>query len=127
MSSARIRSAPSPIAKFVGSTNTYWDCQIRRRPIWPAALHQPLHGVIGAVRIRTELDLIDVGGTIVDIQTSQSARMDQMHRFELATCARLTPGASGVVRSDILVARNAPQHLERTWEATEADIRWTDS
>jgi hypothetical protein len=28
--------------------------------IWPAIIHQPLHGVIGAVRIRTELDLIDV-------------------------------------------------------------------
>src|SRR6266852_6924805 len=95
--------------------------------IWPAALHQPLHGVIGAVRIRTELDLIDVEGTIIDIRTSQSARMDQMHRFELATCARLAPGASGVVRSDILVARNTPQHLERTWELNEADIQWTDS
>src|SRR6266481_4850245 len=59
--------------------------------IWPAALHQPLHGVMGAVRIRTELDLIDVDGTIVDIRTSQTARMDQMHRFELATCARLAP------------------------------------
>ena len=95
--------------------------------IWPAALHQPLHGVIGAVRIRTELELIDVEGTIVDIRTSQTARMDQMHHFELATCARLTPGASGVVRSDILVARNTPQHLERTWELNEADIQWTDS
>src|SRR6266478_8116988 len=34
----------------------------------PAVLHQPLHGVIGAVRIRTELDLIDVEGTIIDIR-----------------------------------------------------------
>src|SRR5712692_9919826 len=95
--------------------------------IWPAALHQPLHGVIGAVRIRTELDLIDVDGTLIDIRISQRARIDPMHRFELATCARLAPGASGVVRSDILVARKTPQHLERTWEVTEADIRWTDS
>ena len=95
--------------------------------IWPAALHQPLHGVIGAVRIRTELDLIDVEGTIVDIRISETARTDQMHRFELATCARLAPGASGVVRSDILVARNTPQHLARTWEVTAADIRWADA
>jgi hypothetical protein len=70
-----------------------------------------LHGVIGAVRICAELDLIDVEGTVIDIRTSQSVRMDQMHRFELATCTRLAPGASGVVRSDILVARNTPQHL----------------
>ncbi len=50
-----------------------------------------------------------------------------MHRLELATCARLTPGASGVVRSGILVARNTPQHLERTWEVTADDIRWADA
>src|SRR6266478_1718868 len=53
--------------------------------IWPAGLQQPLQGVIGAVRIRTELDLIDVEGTIIDIMTSPSARTDQMHRLELAT------------------------------------------
>ena len=31
------------------------------------------------------------------------------------------------VCSDILVARNTPQHLERTWEVTPADIRFTDA
>ena len=95
--------------------------------IWPAVIHQPVHGVIGAVRIRTELDLIDVEGAVIDIHTSQNARMGQMHRFELATCSRLAPGASGVVRCDILVARNTPQHLARTWEVTPADIRWSDA
>src|SRR5712692_1477378 len=84
--------------------------------IWPAALHQPLHGVIGAVRIRTELDLIDAEGTIIDIMTSPSARMDQIHRFELATFARLAPGASGVVRSDILVASSTQQLVSCMWE-----------
>jgi len=79
------------------------------RKIWPAVIRQPLHGVMGAVRILTELDLIDLEGTIVDIRTAQTARMDQMHRFELATCARLAPGASGVVRLDILVMLNTPQ------------------
>jgi len=95
--------------------------------IWPAVLHQPLHGVIGAVRIHTELDLIDVDGTIIDIRTSESARLDKMHRFELATCTRLAPGASGVVRSDILFAQHTPQHLEHTWEVTPSDIRWMDA
>src|SRR6266851_4867602 len=35
--------------------------------------------------------------------------------------------ASGVVRSDVLVAGNTPQHLERTWEVTADDIRWADA
>ena len=95
--------------------------------IWPALLHMPLRGVISAIRVRTELDLIDVDGTVIDIHTSQSARMDQMQRFELATCARLAPGASGMVRSDILVARNTPQHVARTWEIAPTDIRWVDA
>src|SRR6266852_8143316 len=103
----------------------YMECVAPK--IWPAALHQPLHGVIGAVRIRTELDLIDTEGTIVDIRTSQTARTDQMHRFELATRARLAPGASGVVRSDILVAGNTPQHLARTWEVTRLTFGWADA
>jgi hypothetical protein len=64
---------------------------------------------------------------VIDICTSQTARVDQMHRFEIVSCTRLTPGASGVVRSDILVARNTPQHLERTWEVTAADTRWSDA
>jgi hypothetical protein len=50
-----------------------------------------------------------------------------MHQFEIVSCTRLTPGASGVVRSDILVARNTPQHFARTWEVTAADTRWTDA
>ena len=95
--------------------------------IWPAVIHQTLRGVLGAVRIRAELDLIDVDGTVIDIRISPTARIDQMHRFELATCARLAPGASGAVRSDILVARNTPQHLECTWEVTAADIQWSDA
>jgi hypothetical protein len=33
----------------------------------------------------------------------------------------LASGALGVVRSDILVARNTPQHLPRTWEVTAAE------
>jgi hypothetical protein len=45
------------------------------------------------------------------------------------TFSTTRPGlaSKGVVRSDILVARNTPQHLARTWEVTEADIRWADA
>jgi len=34
------------------------------------------------------LDLIDVDGTVIDIRTSHSRRVDQMHRFELAQPVR---------------------------------------
>ena len=97
--------------------------------IRPAAVEQPLHGVIGGVRIHAQLDVMDVDGTIIDIRTTPTApvQVDQMHRFELATCSRLAEGASGVVRSDILVASSTPQHVSCMWEVTAADVRWTDA
>jgi len=97
--------------------------------IRPAAVEQPLHGVIGGVRIYAQLDVMDVDGTIIDIRTTPTApvQVDQMHRFELATCSRLAEGASGVVRSDILVASSTPQHVACLWEVTAADVQWTEA
>ena|SRR2546426_629845 len=72
---------------------------------------------------------MDVDGTIIDIRTAPAApgRIDQMHRFELATCARLAEGASGVVRSHLLVMSNTPQHVVYTWEVTADDVQWTNA
>ena len=86
--------------------------------------------MISSVRIRTQLDLMDEDGTIIDIRTTPTAspvHVDQMHRFELATCSRLAEGASGVVRSDILVASSTPQLVSCMWEVTAADVQWTDA
>ncbi len=98
--------------------------------IRPAAVEQPLHGVIGGVRIHAQLDVMDVDGTIIDIRTTPTApapKVDPMHRFELATCSRLAEGASGVIRSDILVASSTPQLVSCIWEVTAADVQWTDA
>ena len=69
--------------------------------------------MLGSVRIRGQIDVVDVDGTIIDIVTAASlpARIDSMHRFKLGTCVRLVYGASGIVRSDILVASSLAQHL----------------
>ena len=96
--------------------------------IQPESIEQPFEGVLGSVRIRGQIDVVDVDGTIIDIVTVASlpARVDPMHRFELGTCARLVYGASGIVRSDILVASSPAQHLTQTWQALAADNRWMD-
>jgi hypothetical protein len=52
-----------------------------------------------------------------DFAPTQQFAMDRV-RFELATCARLAEGASGVVRSHFLVMSNTPQHVAHTWEVT---------
>ncbi len=96
--------------------------------IRPASIKQPFQGVLGMVRILGQLDVMDEDGAIIDIRTvrTAAARIDHGVRFELATCARLAEGASGVVRSHFLVMSNTPQHVAHTWEVTAADIRWMD-
>jgi hypothetical protein len=96
--------------------------------IQPESIAQPFEGVLGSVRIRGQIDIVDVDGTLIDILTATGppTRIDPMHRFELGTCTRLVYGASGVVRSDILVASSPAQHITQTWQATAADHRWMD-
>src|SRR5712692_7655052 len=57
--------------------------------IRPAAVEQPLHGVIGGVRIHAQLDVMEVDGTIIDIRTTPTApvHVDQMHRRGCGTSA----------------------------------------
>ena len=95
--------------------------------IRPAVLDKRLHGVIGMVRIRAQLDVMDMDGTIIDIRTTHTASVDQMHRFVPATCSRLAEGASGQVRSDILVSGSRPGHAVQIWDVTAADIQWMDA
>src|SRR6266852_5286356 len=59
--------------------------------IRPAAVERPLRGVLSSVRIRAQIDLIDVDGTIIDVRTAQAApaRVDHMQQFEWTTCSRL--------------------------------------
>src|SRR5215470_2210034 len=63
--------------------------------IRPAAVERPLCGIIGSVRIRAQLDLMDKDGTIIDIRTAQGAPsgVDHMQRFEWTTCSRLAEGS----------------------------------
>jgi hypothetical protein len=97
--------------------------------IRPAAVERPLHGVLSSVRIRAQIDLMDVDGTIIDVRTAQAApaRVDHMQRFEWTTCSRLAGKPSGMVRSDILVTGNTPQLITQTWAVSAADVQWTDA
>ena len=97
--------------------------------IRPAAVERPLRGVLGGVRIRAQVDLMDEDGTIIDVRTADAApaRVDPMQRFEWTTCSRLAEAPSGVVRSDILVTGNTPQLITEKWEVSAADVQWTDA
>ena len=61
--------------------------------------------VLASVRIQAQFDILDEDGMIIAINAARNvpSGIDAMHRFELTTCYRLASGASGVVRSDVLV------------------------
>ena len=96
--------------------------------IQPESMEEPFEGVLGSVRIRGQIDIVAVDGTLIDIVTVAKlpARIDPMHRFELGTCARIARGQSCMIRCDILVASSPTQHLTHIWQPTAADNRWMD-
>ena len=93
----------------------------------PAVIEKRVRGVLGMVRIDAQVDLMDTDGTLIDIRTIHAACVDPMQRFELGTCSRLSDGASGQIRSDILVTGSSPRHTRQTWDVTAADIQWMDA
>jgi hypothetical protein len=93
--------------------------------IRPAAVERPLRGVLGGVRIRAQIDLMDEDGTIIDAgRLPCSACSDHMQRFESITCSAW-PRDFGVVCSDILVTGSTQQLITQTWG--RADVHRTDA
>ena len=86
-------------------------------------------GVLASVRIQAQFDILDEDGMIIAINAARNvpSGIDAMHRFELTTCYRLASGASGMVRSDVLVTSQSAQCISQVWEINEADIQLTDA
>ena len=50
-----------------------------------------------------------------------------MHKFQVATYRRLTPGATGAGRIDTLVKTKSPQLIQQSFSITEQELRATDT
>jgi hypothetical protein len=89
----------------------------------------------GALLLPRNRPAVSAGGAAnaaLDELAANTARnapstIDPMHRFELTTCYRLAHGASGVIRSDMLVNSESPQWVSQVWEINEADIQLTNA
>jgi hypothetical protein len=75
-------------------------------------IEPPMHveGKIASVLVQGWIDLLDVNGRIIDIKTSarKPRAIAPEQRFQIATYAQLTPGATGDARIDTLVKTKAP-------------------
>lgn len=92
-----------------------------------AALELPVQGVIGGVPVRGFVDLLDTSGRVIDLKTAarKPTGVGADYAFQVATYARLCPGASGKARIDTLVATKSPQVVTQEYTVSPADLKMT--
>ncbi len=92
--------------------------------IEPVGVELHVEGEIAGVRVQGWVDLLDVSGRIIDIKTSarKPSCIDPEYRFQIATYAQLTPGASGEARIDTLVKTKTPALVTQSFTITEQDL-----
>lgn len=68
--------------------------------------------------------MLDVNGQILDIKTAarRPSSIEPEHRFQIATYAQLTPGASGEARIDTLVKTKTPGLVTQSFTITDHDV-----
>ncbi|MGC9951134.1 MAG: PD-(D/E)XK nuclease family protein [Bryobacteraceae bacterium] len=91
--------------------------------IEPAALEFSAQGIIGGVAVRGFVDLLDTSGRIIDLKTAarKPTGVSADYAFQLATYAKLCPGANGKARVDTLVATKSPQVVTQEYTVSPAD------
>jgi RecB family exonuclease len=96
--------------------------------IEPVALEFPVQGVIGGVAVRGFVDLLDASGRIIDLKTAvrKPTGVSADYAFQVATYARLCPGANGKARVDTLVATKSPQVVTTEYTVSAADLKMTE-
>ena len=91
----------------------------------PAAVELDVQGEISGVSVRGRVDVLDVGGRLIDFKTAsrRPSCVSPDYAFQLATYRQITPGASGAVRIDSLVKTQTVQIVQQAYTVEEPDIR----
>jgi CRISPR/Cas system-associated exonuclease Cas4 (RecB family) len=82
--------------------------------IEPAAVEVPVWGTIAGIPVRGIADIVTTDGMVVDVKTAsrKPSGLAADHALQLATYARLVPGASGETRIDTLVSTKDTQLIQ---------------
>jgi RecB family exonuclease len=96
--------------------------------IEPAAVEMRVEGTIGGIRVQGWIDLLDVSGRIIDLKTAarKPSGIESDYKFQIATYAQLTPGASGEARLDTLVKTKTPALVTQNFRVSEKDLLATE-
>lgn len=93
--------------------------------IQPKAVELPVEGKIGGTFVQGRVDVLTEENAIIDLKTASKkpGAMSHAQKFQLATYAELTPGASGLVQITAMVKTKTPQVVSIDHRVTEADRR----
>ena len=92
--------------------------------IKPAAVEQRVEGVIGGVKVKGYVDLLDTDGCVIDLKTAakKPSGIKPGYKLQLATYRQITPGASGAAQLITLTKTKTPQLVRTKYTVTAADV-----
>ncbi|MGH9667432.1 MAG: PD-(D/E)XK nuclease family protein [Bryobacteraceae bacterium] len=95
--------------------------------IEPAAIEEPVEGVIAGVRVQGKVDIRETNGRLRDIKTAsrKPCGVSAQHAFQLATYLQITPAAANVAVVDTLVKTKTPQLIQSFHRIDDQQIRAT--
>jgi RecB family exonuclease len=97
--------------------------------IQPAAVESRVSGVIGGVKVAGYVDLLDVGGRIVDYKTTlkPSVGIAHDHRLQLTSYVMITPKATGVCRLDTVTKGRTVRIIHKSFAVVEQDRKYAET
>ena len=97
--------------------------------IQPAAVELEVEGVIGGVRARGFLDLLDTEGRIIDCKTASRRPngVSAEYGLQLATYVMIAPGASGMCRLDTITKTKTAQLIQQNFKVGPDQRRLVES
>lgn len=95
--------------------------------IVPAAVEEPVEGLIGDVAVHGYIDIRDVDGRVIDIKTARRApgAMSVAHKLQVSTYAMLHPEASGAATLATLTKTKTVALHQETVEISPRDRKLT--
>jgi len=97
--------------------------------IQPAAVETAVTGMIGGVKVRGYVDLLDAEGRIIDTKSTLKPikGISHDHRFQLTSYAMITPAASGLSRLDTVTKGRTVSLAQKSFQIGPADRKYAEA
>jgi len=97
--------------------------------IHPVLVEHKVSGVIGGVKVRARIDVVDIDGRIIDSKTAAKSPngISAPHQLQLSTYSMLLPGHEGRTRLDTVTKTKLTQFIPQTFYVGAPQRRYAES